>query len=261
MLDYDGAQATFMVATQSGTDAWGTHQGLSLLGSTGWLRLDFPFAHARPTAPAAPAGSACRVRTAWTGSSTPCSASTPECLVLALPTMDAAERKQLYWFFAIALLILGAGYGLRDPWPADEPRFVLVAKQMFDGGPWLFPHRGQELYADKPPLLMWLQGYILNGVVQNTIYRMRQDVEEKINRLPLGYVDAQPRGDVQQLGAVPAPAHRRGDGAGCRHRWLPAPAPARRPSGRAALPAPCPGPWVSCSPSAHCLLAAVAFCR
>jgi predicted dehydrogenase len=49
MLDYSGAHASFSVATQSGTDAWGTHQSLSLLGSEGWLRLDFPFAHARPT--------------------------------------------------------------------------------------------------------------------------------------------------------------------------------------------------------------------
>jgi len=70
--------------------------------------------------------------------------------------LDAVERRQLFWFFALALLILGAGYGLRDPWPADEPRFVLVAKQMVDSGQWLFPHRGQELYPDKPPLFFWL---------------------------------------------------------------------------------------------------------
>jgi 4-amino-4-deoxy-L-arabinose transferase-like glycosyltransferase len=70
--------------------------------------------------------------------------------------MDAAQRRQLLWFFALALLVLGAGYGLRDPWPADEPRFVLVAKQMVDSGQWLFPHRGQELYPDKPPLYFWL---------------------------------------------------------------------------------------------------------
>lgn len=63
-----------------------------------------------------------------------------------------------FWLLAlIALLVLGAGLGLRDPWPADEPRFALVAKQMIDSGDWLFPHRGAELYADKPPLFMWLQ--------------------------------------------------------------------------------------------------------
>ena len=45
-------------------------------------------------------------------------------------------------------------------------------------------------------LLAWLQGYILNSVVQNAVYRMRQDVEEKVNRLPLGYFDRSPRGEL-----------------------------------------------------------------
>ena len=76
--------------------------------------------------------------------------------MLALTNTPSAERRQLFWFFALALLILGAGYGLRDPWPADEPRFVLVAKQMVDSGQWLFPHRGHELYPDKPPVYFWL---------------------------------------------------------------------------------------------------------
>ncbi|TWI01684.1 4-amino-4-deoxy-L-arabinose transferase-like glycosyltransferase [Luteimonas cucumeris] len=63
-----------------------------------------------------------------------------------------------FWLLAFtALLVLGAGLGLRDPWPADEPRFALVARQMVESGNWLFPHRGIELYSDKPPLFMWLQ--------------------------------------------------------------------------------------------------------
>ncbi|GLQ52468.1 ArnT family glycosyltransferase [Dyella flava] len=56
-----------------------------------------------------------------------------------------------------AILVLGIGIGLRDPWPSDEPRFTLAAKQMVESGDWLFPHRGVELYADKPPMLMWLE--------------------------------------------------------------------------------------------------------
>ncbi|MBC7656210.1 MAG: glycosyltransferase family 39 protein [Frankiaceae bacterium] len=70
--------------------------------------------------------------------------------------LDPTQRRQLFWLFGLALLVLAAGYGLRDPWPADEPRFVLVAKQMFEGGSWWFPHRGSELYPDKPPLFFWL---------------------------------------------------------------------------------------------------------
>lgn len=60
-------------------------------------------------------------------------------------------------FWLAALLVLAAGLGLRDPWPADEPRFALIARQMIESGHWLFPHRGPELYSDKPPLFMWLQ--------------------------------------------------------------------------------------------------------
>lgn len=60
---------------------------------------------------------------------------------------------------SIALLVLAAGIGLRDPWPPDEPRFALVAKQMLESGQWLFPHRGAELYSDKPPMLMWTEAF------------------------------------------------------------------------------------------------------
>lgn len=73
-------------------------------------------------------------------------------------TLTDAHRRELFWFLAIAVAVLAAGIGLRDPWPADEPRFVLVAKQMWESGEWLFPHRGGELYPDKPPLYFWLLG-------------------------------------------------------------------------------------------------------
>ncbi|MCU1628491.1 MAG: Xenobiotic-transporting ATPase [Pseudonocardia sp.] len=42
----------------------------------------------------------------------------------------------------------------------------------------------------------YLQGYLLNGIVQRTIFTMRRDVEDKINRLPLRYFDGQQRGEV-----------------------------------------------------------------
>src|SRR5690606_39411905 len=31
------------------------------------------------------------------------------------------------------------------------------SRHMVESGDWLFPHRGHELYSDKPPLFMWLQ--------------------------------------------------------------------------------------------------------
>ncbi|HEX5562706.1 MAG TPA: ABC transporter ATP-binding protein [Nocardioidaceae bacterium] len=45
-------------------------------------------------------------------------------------------------------------------------------------------------------VLSWLQGYLLNDVTQSTVRRMRADVEEKVNRLPLSYFDRQPRGEL-----------------------------------------------------------------
>jgi len=71
--------------------------------------------------------------------------------------LTTPRSRDTWLFWIIALLVLGAGLGLRDPWPADEPRFTLVAKQMVESGDWLFPHRGHELYSDKPPVFMWLQ--------------------------------------------------------------------------------------------------------
>jgi ATP-binding cassette, subfamily B, multidrug efflux pump len=45
-------------------------------------------------------------------------------------------------------------------------------------------------------LLAWLQGYLLNDVVQGVVRRMRSDVEDKVNSLPLPYFDRQPRGEL-----------------------------------------------------------------
>ncbi|WP_372728549.1 ABC transporter ATP-binding protein [Nocardioides sp.] len=45
-------------------------------------------------------------------------------------------------------------------------------------------------------VLAWLQGYLLNDVVQGTVLRMRADVEDKVNALPLSYFDRQPRGEL-----------------------------------------------------------------
>ena len=38
-------------------------------------------------------------------------------------------------------------------------------------------------------LFSWGQSYIMAGVSQRTVYRMRRDVDEKLSRLPLSYFD------------------------------------------------------------------------
>ena len=45
-------------------------------------------------------------------------------------------------------------------------------------------------------LLMWANGWVLNGVVQRTIYELRRQVSAKLDRLPLSYFDKQPRGEL-----------------------------------------------------------------
>jgi len=61
------------------------------------------------------------------------------------------------WLWVLAAVSLAAGLGMREPSPPDEPRFVLAAKHMVDSGEWLIPHRGREIYAEKPPTFMWMQ--------------------------------------------------------------------------------------------------------
>ncbi|MEA2606681.1 MAG: ATP-binding cassette, subfamily multidrug efflux pump [Chloroflexota bacterium] len=45
-------------------------------------------------------------------------------------------------------------------------------------------------------IFAWLQGYIMAGVTQRTVYRLRTDVDAKLGRLPLRYFDGHPRGDL-----------------------------------------------------------------
>jgi len=42
----------------------------------------------------------------------------------------------------------------------------------------------------------WLQQYIMAGVSQRTVYRLRRDVDQKLQRLPLKYYDNHPHGDI-----------------------------------------------------------------
>ncbi|GFI43624.1 putative ABC transporter ATP-binding protein [Lachnospiraceae bacterium] len=45
-------------------------------------------------------------------------------------------------------------------------------------------------------LFSFIQGYIMTGVSQKMTYRMRREISEKINRLPMNYFDRQPHGEI-----------------------------------------------------------------
>jgi 4-amino-4-deoxy-L-arabinose transferase-like glycosyltransferase len=74
------------------------------------------------------------------------------------PGRDSSRdiQRDYLWLLSLGLLLIATGVGLRDPWPADEPRFALVARDMVMTGDWLLPRVGGDIYADKPPLFFWL---------------------------------------------------------------------------------------------------------
>ena len=79
----------------------------------------------------------------------------------APPLVTAGGLPPIRWsdqlWLALALfVIVGTGLGIRDPWPADEPRFAALARDMALSHEWLFPRVGGDLYQDKPPLFFWL---------------------------------------------------------------------------------------------------------
>ncbi len=72
------------------------------------------------------------------------------CRAVALPRR---WRLPLLWLLIVAALAAGSAFGSRSRrtsrascWPGP-----------WSSGQWLLPHRGVELYAEKPPVFMWLQ--------------------------------------------------------------------------------------------------------
>jgi 4-amino-4-deoxy-L-arabinose transferase-like glycosyltransferase len=84
---------------------------------------------------------------------------------LELSAPPPIRMSDLLWLALALVIIIGTGLGIRDPWPADEPRFAVVARDMVATGEWLFPRVGNDLYADKPPLFFWMLSvcYSLTG--------------------------------------------------------------------------------------------------
>jgi len=86
----------------------------------------------------------------------------------AVPVLPPIRARDLLWLALALLVIVGTGLGVRDPWPADEPRFAVLARDMVLSHEWLFPRVGGDLYQDKPPLFFWLLAicYSLFGSVK-----------------------------------------------------------------------------------------------
>lgn len=65
--------------------------------------------------------------------------------------------------------------GSHDLWPPDEPRFALVAKEMWQRGDYSVLSLNDHLYTDKPPLFFW---------AINVFGRIRGGIDEWAARLP-----------------------------------------------------------------------------
>ncbi len=79
---------------------------------------------------------------------------------------SAAPRKSdLLWLLLMLAVLVATGVGTRAPWPADEPRFALIARDMVATGDWLIPRVGGNLYQEKPPFFFWVLSvfYALTG--------------------------------------------------------------------------------------------------
>jgi 4-amino-4-deoxy-L-arabinose transferase-like glycosyltransferase len=57
-------------------------------------------------------------------------------------------RRYLPLLIGLALAVVGAGIGLRDPWSVDEERFLGMALELLQNGSWLILHRAAEPYPD-----------------------------------------------------------------------------------------------------------------
>jgi 4-amino-4-deoxy-L-arabinose transferase-like glycosyltransferase len=76
-------------------------------------------------------------------------------LVIPIP-----ERLHLPLLALLAAVLFSVNLGGYDLWPADEPRYAQVAREMLDSGNWLSPTVNGESYLEKPPLLFWSQALV-----------------------------------------------------------------------------------------------------
>ncbi|GAB3618413.1 ABC transporter ATP-binding protein [Okibacterium endophyticum] len=73
-----------------------------------------------------------------------------------------------------------------NPTPGEGIDFVVLGRL-------IFIVLGMYVVAS---VLMWAQGFILNALVMRVVFTLRQDIEKKLNRLPLSYFDTRQRGDL-----------------------------------------------------------------
>jgi 4-amino-4-deoxy-L-arabinose transferase-like glycosyltransferase len=81
---------------------------------------------------------------------------------------------QIASLVVVAVVLFSANLGGYDLWPADEPRYAEVSREMLDSGNYLAPHVNGRPYREKPPLLFWAisAASIIPGEVTETSARI-----------------------------------------------------------------------------------------
>jgi ATP-binding cassette, subfamily B, multidrug efflux pump len=110
------------------------------------------------------------------------------------------RRERLGVLAAVLLAVVSVAMSVAGPWLLGRATDLIV-RGAFGGGVVDFPavHRILALAAGlylASTVLSYLLAYLLAGIVQRTMYRLRRDVEDKLHRLPLHYVDTHQRGDL-----------------------------------------------------------------
>ena len=65
------------------------------------------------------------------------------------------KRTTLLWLLVTMVVYFSLNIGGYDLWPADEPRFAEVSREMIESGDYLVPRVNGKPYKEKPPLLFW----------------------------------------------------------------------------------------------------------
>lgn len=115
--------------------------------------------------------------------------------------MSLMARDQILVVFILLMAVTSVGLTVIGPRVLGHAT-DLIFRGLFD------PNRGVDFSALHATLwvavglyvsafvLSYSQAFVLAGVVQRTMFRMRRDVEAKLHRLPLSYVDRHARGDL-----------------------------------------------------------------
>jgi len=116
--------------------------------------------------------------------------------------MRLVQRDGYVYALVAVLAIASVSLSVIGPKVLGHATDVIV-KGLLKGGPRFIDFRALHHVLELVVLLyltsaalQYTNAYLLTGVVQRTMYRLRKDVEVKLHRLPLRYVDHQQRGDL-----------------------------------------------------------------